>query len=301
MNTEKDDCTLSDEDSHARQPGRLAGQVPYVCVYASQVAACIGKNKHKRPHEAMLGMWQRIAPVSFKEALRRNNVQTEEDIMDDLVQSKQEVRALVDRSLVTGASNSIRASSGYLGAVSQLQECRIGEQEKQLVDAVLKKNWYTAYGSRVEKEMLRHIRDVMCISCHADPTFYKARVGEVDGVPWFVGGKIDAISNDGHLVIEIKNRVNRLFHRVPIYEQVQVQTYLELLDVHQGLLVECFKGDSGNVQTDCIAIARSKRFWNEEVISKLTPFVTFLIALLKDPAKQDAFLQSKHPSAMIGG
>lgn len=274
---------------------------PYVCVYASQVAMCIGANRHKKVSDAVLTMWQRISPTSFREAMRRNGLKTQEDALQELLDSSGEVRALVDKSM-TAAATSAEVAAVYHGAATELEHVadrRLGDEERQLVDAALKKNLYTAYGTHAESEMLQHIRDVMCIPCHADPTFYKTHMGEVDGIPWLVGGKIDALSDDGHLLIEIKNRVNRLFYRAPAYEAVQVQTYLELLNVHHGALVECFKADTGAVQTNVIPIARDKAFWKHEVVPKLHKFVGFLVKLLRDPATQDAFLKSKRPSAMV--
>lgn len=277
--------------------------MPYVCVYASQVAMCIGHNRHKKVSDAVLAMWQRISPAGFREALARNNRKTDDDVLRELVDARDEVRQLVDRSLSAAdeVRSSAQAAASYSGAASELERAAagLGARERLVVDAALKKNLYTAYGTRAESEMLQHIRDVLCIPCHADPAFYKVRMGEVDGVPWFVGGKIDAISDDRQLLIEIKNRVNRLFYRAPAYEAVQVQTYLELLDVHQGALVECLKGDHGGVQTNVIPIARDKAFWKHEVVPKLQRFVAFLLKLLRDPATQDAFLTSKRPSAMV--
>ena len=96
-----------------------------------------------------------------------------------------------------------------------------------LVDDVLKRNLYTTYGNQQEPEVLRYVRTSLGIACHQDHVFYKQQQGTCDGewgsVPWYVGGKIDAIDDQRTLLIEIKNRVNRLFYRIPFYEQVQVQ------------------------------------------------------------------------------
>lgn len=276
----------------------LAHVKPYICMYASQVAMCIGSNRHKKASDAVLLMWQRVAPASFCDAIRRNNLKTDEDVLNSLMQAHGNIKALVDKSLTTTNSSSEVASS-YDGAVHELQSTELGEQEKELVTCVLKKNLYTGYGTRAEPEMLRHVQDVLRIPCHPDPSFYKKCMGEVDGVPWYVGGKIDALSDDGELLIEIKNRVNRLFYRAPVYEVVQVQTYLELLGVQQGALVECLKSDVTKVHTNVIPIARDKVFWEREVVPKLHKFVTFFLRLLKDTGVQDAFLKSKRPSAMI--
>lgn len=259
---------------------------------------CIGSNRHKKVSDAMMLMWQRISPGGFRDALRRNGLQTEEDQLSSLVESSGEARALVDKSM-TAAATSTEVAACYTCALNELEQSSLGDQERQLVDAALKKNLYTAYGTRAETDTLQYIQEVLHIPCHADPTFYKKGMGEVDGIPWYVGGKIDALSDDRALLIEIKNRVNRLFYRAPAYEAVQVQTYLELLDVQQGALVECLKGESGAVQTNVVPIARDKAFWAHEVVPKLRRFVSFLVRLLGDDTLQDTFLNSKRPSAMV--
>lgn len=293
----------SGQSGGARRRGGAAA-TPYLCVYASQVAACIGRNRHRKVSDAMLAMWERVSPAGYREALARNQRKTDDDVLLDLLQTSTPVRSLLDRSATAAGevASSAQAAASYLGAaheLDRLDRAELGDRERQVVDAALKRTVYTGYGSRAETEMLAHIRDVLDIPCRADPAFYKKRMGEVDGVPWFVGGKIDAISDDRQLVIEIKNRVNRLFYRAPAYEAVQVQAYLELLDVHQGALVECLKGDGGGVQANVIPVARDKAFWRLEVVPKLERFVAFLVRLLRDPATQDAFLTSKRPSAMV--
>ena len=273
--------------------------VPYVCVYASQVAACIGANRHSSVSDATVAMWTRISPSGFREAMRRNGLKTEEDMVRDIAEAHADVRTLVERSLGAASVTSEGVSASYEGVSEELGAVTLDDREKQMVDAALKKNLYTSYGTRAEPETLQYVREVMRVPCHADPTFYKVRMGEAEGVPWFVGGKIDALSDDGSLVIEIKNRVNRLFHRAPAYEAVQVQTYLEVVDVPHGILVECFTPDAGPVQTSVIPIARDRVKWRQDIAPKLRTFVGFLVRLLRDEALQDAFLRSKRPSAMV--
>lgn len=280
-------------------PNKRMATRPYLCIYASQVAMCIGSNRHKKISDAVLLVWQRIAPHSFWDAMKRNNLKTDEDVLRALMEKHGEVRALVDKSLTEAAHSSTEVATCYSSTLAELEQADLGEQDKELVGTVLRKNLYTNYGTAAEPRVLQHIREHMNIPCHTDPTFYKVCLGEVDGVPWHVGGKIDAMSDDGALLIEIKNRVNRLFYRAPAYEAVQVQTYLELLDVSQGALVECLKSETGAMQTNVIPIARDKAFWKHEVVPKLQRFVTFLLRLLKDTGVQDAFLKSKRPSAMV--
>lgn len=220
---------------------------PFVCIYASQVAMCIGANKHKKINEALEMMWQRVDHTGFWAAMKRNRLKTESELADDIIATHQEIKQLVQSTLAEPCDSSDQVALKYHEVAKELQAVKLHDEERRLVDDVLKKNLYTAYGNVQETNVLNYIRTRLGIECQEDPTFYKREHGVCSGpwgdLPWFVGGKIDAIDRDRTLLIEIKNRVNRLFHRVPFYEQVQVQTYLELLGLHRGVLVECLKTD----------------------------------------------------------
>jgi hypothetical protein len=54
---------------------------------------------------------------------------------------------------------------------------------------------------------------------------------------YYVGGRIDGLTNDGKL-IETKNRISGFKTPIPKYDRVQLQTYLQLLDLDEGILIE---------------------------------------------------------------
>lgn len=304
----------------------MSGHGPFVCIYASQVAMCVGANKHKKISEAMEMMWQRTDAPCFRAALKRNHVRTEEEVAEDIIHSHAEVQELVNLTLATPCDSSDQVAKQYDTVAKELRTVSLPEEDRRLVDDVLKKNLYTAYGNVQETNVLRYVRERLGISCKADPTFYKSEQGVVEGpwgrLPWYVGGKIDAIDEERTLLIEIKNRVNRLFYRVPFYEQVQVQAYLELLDLDRGVLVECLKTAGGapdhspprpdhppprpdhpvaapDMDVNVVNISRDRALWTREIVPKLRGFVDFLARLLHDPALQDRYLQSKRRSAMV--
>ena len=316
------------------------GPVPYVCIYASQVAVCIGANRHKKASEAMEAMWYRISPHGYYAALERNGLKTEDQNIIDIMARHLEVKGLVDKSLTLPCGSSDQVAQNY-GCVSKdLDSVDLDSEEKRLVDDVLKRNLYTTYGNRHEQGMIDHIRTRLGIKCRQDPAFHKQLAGySRGGVPWYIGGKIDAISEDGETVIELKNRVNRLFFRAPYYEVIQVQTYLQLLDVERGALVECLqsvnppthdiekhnfkihcgaadldavdtahqcaklneakRNEGQKVHVNVIPIARDKELWTRTIAPKLEGFVDFLMTLLNDVKAQDRYLQSKRRSVLV--
>jgi hypothetical protein len=289
----------------------------------------VGANKHKKPCEAVDAMWQRVDPNSFHAALTRNGVRTEDQNVMEIMSRVDGVRGLVDKSLTLPCESSTQVSSNFgdvtveLGTVQNLEE-----EERKLVEDVLKRNLYTTFGNMHEQAMLTYIQDTLGIECAPDPTFYKKQIGTVKWggaeVPWFVGGKIDAINSSRTLVVEIKNRVNRLFHRVPFYEVVQVQSYLDLLDVEQGCLVECFRADPNpraakpdpkndtaqtaqndtaqlptDLQVNIIPLRRNTKLWREDILPKLQAFVEYVSMIVHDEKLQDKYLQAKRRSVLV--
>lgn len=311
---------------------RSGNNNPYVCIYASQVAMCIGANKHKKISEALEIMWHRVAPASFEAALKRNDLKTDEELAADIISTHTEIRDLVDLTLATPCESSDQVAEQYDSVAKELAAVpRLHEEQRRLVDDVLKRNLYTSYGNLHEHHVLGYIRDTLGIQCREDPTFYKLQQGVCSGswgnFAWHVGGKIDAIDDKRTLLIEIKNRVNRLFYRVPFYEQVQVQTYLHLLDLDQGVLVECLKTRNSRVAAACqeaadaapqppatdggggdeccqtsvnvIPVKRDRDMWTSEIVPKLEGFVDFLARVMHDTGMQDRYLQSRRRSSVI--
>jgi len=269
-----------------------------VILYASQIAACIGSNRHKKPAEAMEAMWERVAPDSYKNALVRTGCTTETDRVHELTESVLVLQNIIDESNIE-CDHSQDVAVRYDAAsraISKLED--IDTDDKKVIDAVVKRNLYTNYGTASEHRALVKVRETLGINARPDDTFYKTQVGDVDGVALWVGGKIDAITEDRSLVIEIKNRIRRLFYKVPFYEIVQLQTYLHLLDISRGAIVECLT-TAGDSLINIVPVRRDKELWNETIVPKMKAFVHVFLDLLQDNTFQDAYLTSPKKAFMI--
>lgn len=63
-------------------------------------------------------------------------------------------------------------------------------------------------------------------------------------VEWYLKGKIDALAtteSGENILVEIKNRTRSLFGHLKDYEKPQIQTYLKLMNMQKGHLVEHLK------------------------------------------------------------
>jgi hypothetical protein len=249
-------------------------------------------------------MWQRIDPQGYVAALRRNNKKTDEDVLEDVLQRVPDIQRIFDAAITSKrSSHEVAATYERLASILDAIEPRLGRDENPIVQEALKRNVFTTWGNQEEFAVLKHLRESVGMSCVADETFYKEYMGDVDGHPWYIGGRVDALTQDDPpVVIEIKNRVRRLFGRAPLHEQVQLQTYMRLVpqSAPSGILVECYKPRPDRPpHVNMIEVRRDTVFWDAVVTPKLTKFVHFVIQLVKEPRLQNEFLKSRRPSSMI--
>jgi len=269
-------------------------------------------NRHKPPREALEAMWERAAPLSYRLALDRAGQTTQDQALTAVMALHEGVRGVLDRSLgVAGVDASNRVADTYSHFSQEVRALDLDSREERLVDEAVRRNMFTTYGNRFEAPALEHLQAMWGLAAVEDRRFHKRQAGEVAyggrRVPWFVGGRVDALSPDGQTVIEVKNRVHHLFRAPPLYENVQLQAYMFVLDAPRGVLVECLRtqqgegggngGGDGNegeagVRTDSSVsrVERDRALWERRVMPRLDAFVGFLAALLRDPALQDAYL-----------
>jgi hypothetical protein len=99
-----------------------------------------------------------------------------------------------------------------------------------------------------------------------------------------IGGRVDGYVEATRTVIEVKKRMNRLFRRVPVYEQIQVLAYLHLFDVDTCLFREEWRDKHWSTE-----IRRDEALWRRTE-DKLKEFCGEVIALSSDAAKLTDFL-----------
>lgn len=274
-------------------------------LYASQVAAAIGCNRHKKQDDAIDLMWERLAPESYYAALRRNGVESDAEKIDKLLSADERARVVVETSMLACATSSDVAMkydsvSKKIGSFGDMTE-----EQRALVDSAVKRNLYTNYGTASEHHALVKVRETLGINAYPDAAFYKDKIGEIRAnsggppIDVWIGGKIDAINEDRSLVIEIKNRIRRLFYKVPFYEIIQVQCYLHLLDVSRGAVVECLTTAPQNSSINIVPVKRDRDLWTETIVPKSLAFAATFVDIINSTAIQDAYMSSPKRAAFV--
>jgi len=84
---------------------------------------------------------------------------------------------------------------------------------------------------------------------------YKMKLFSLENNSIYICGKIDGIEDNQ--LIEIKNRRNRLFEFIPLYEQIQIEIYFRLTSLETGKLIQNY-----NDTTSEFIIKKNDSLWD---------------------------------------
>jgi hypothetical protein len=131
------------------------------------------------------------------------------------------------------------------------------------------------------------------------PTPDSARAQDLaDNNEYFICGKVDGIVqkvDNGiikKILIEVKNRKNRIFKNIPYYDQVQTITYMKMLGLNECDYIQCLNAARGTK----INISRyqlNDHLW-KSVLERLTMYIKFIYSLRKNKDLRFTFVQSDH-------
>lgn len=232
-----------------------------VIIKASDVAACVGMHSYKSSIDVVDEMWKKYHPINFQGETRDDRSLKALEHSDDAQRllkaalllkprSSEEVKELVDVSIDIIKNDN-----------------KLDQEQKRYVCDHIRKMIYTHHGTNNE-DVTADLDDSNLVR---DDTFYKYTVTNIRGTVYEIVGRIDRlqINQDGtKTLVEIKNRVNSLFHKVKLYEMVQVQTYLQMLpDVVEARLVE-----QHNSERNHYIISRDQACWDDKILPKLVEF-----------------------------
>ena len=230
--------------------------IPKIVLKASDVASMIDKNRFKPPSEVIMNLWCKYLPDTFKG-------RTKEQIAVDAVNECSVAIQLLEDASKFKSMDSTSVEQKYRAITNQLTtQSDLPHEKMEAAKDHIRKTLYTNHGIRHE-DTTADIDPTLQI----DETFYTYTVCKIRGTEYVIVGRIDRLSEDASTIIEIKNRANRLFKSVRDYEEIQCQTYMEMLNLDTCKLIE--QHDS---KTCTHLLSRDKVKWNTEILPKLKNF-----------------------------
>lgn len=233
--------------------------LPRVILKASEVASMIGINTFKKPSEVLDTLWHKYSPHTFKG-------KTKEQLGREAIAESTVAMGILEDAQRFKSINSSAVEQKTRAVMNQLQMYSgLGTHKLDAAKEYIRKTLYTNHGIRHEDRTAD--KDP---TLKTDDTFYTYEVCTIEGTRYDIVGRIDRIvvNEDGTLtIVEIKNRTRGLFKTVRDYEDIQCQTYMEMLDVDRCKLIEQHNED---MMTHFIR--RDKDLWERTILPKLKNF-----------------------------
>jgi hypothetical protein len=235
-----------------------------IVLKASDVAAILGRNQYKPRQDVLNDLWKKYAPQTF-------TGKTKKDRAEEALSVSTEAQAVLATAVSTKAKDSFEVQKIFSEALEKVNsDAKLSVTQKAEVAEHLRSRVYTTHGTRSEDKTAEKVTVQENVKWVKDNSFYNYEVCQLGDRKFVVTGKIDRIEErpDGsRVLVEIKNRTNRLFRKVVEYEMIQVQMYLQMLGLVHAKLVEQY-----NTQVMSHDITRDEELWSNIIVPGLEEF-----------------------------
>ena len=235
-----------------------------VVLKASNVAAMVGRHRYKPRIEVLDELVKKYAPEKF-------TGKTKEDKATEALAVSSTAQEVLESALNIKAENSTQVQRVFKEARERINfDPKLNDEQKAEVIEHLRSKVYTTHGTRSEDKTSDKVETEEGARLVRDDSFYRLEVCKLGETQYVIMGRIDRIEErpDGSKVlVEIKNRTNRLFNSVPEYEFIQIQVYLQMLGLVHARLVEQY-----NNQVKSHDVDRDEETWKNELLPELVKF-----------------------------
>lgn len=271
---------------------------------ASELAIALGLNPYQNIRDLIVKYWGRYFPDDYYRLL--------DDIKrQNKVEIRQETEYQCLQRLSKEASNTpqLQKKINEVLSANKTQDTKeLQKKQKEVVNDLKKDTSLSAddketlkklmtsmsnrrFGTRKESSSINEYEKLTNKTVQRIGKFFNKKVDTekncstynlLPNIEWIFRGKIDGLTTDNELV-EVKNRVNRFFKTIKNYEKVQIQTYLYLLDLENGFLVESLAKKKGEAPLiNVVPTTFDKEFWEKTVLERTYKFIDFFQHMMFD-------------------
>ena len=234
-----------------------------VIIKASDVAGTTGCHPFRKPDEIINELWHKYFPESCK-------TQTREQIAMGVLTSMGSTEKILNEAKTFRATTTAEVNQKMRGAYYDLERSGLSGPDIVIAKDHIKKTLYTNFGTQNEQRTAEEDKAYLV----EDDTFYELDICEIMGTKYQIVGRIDRFQvheNGSKTIVEIKNRLTGLFNTVRDYEEIQCQTYLQMVpNVSFCRLVEQY-----DIYRKGYLIQKDTEKWKNEIFPSLVKFCEF--------------------------
>ena len=167
----------------------------------------------------------------------------------------------------------------------------LSESEKKEITQSIMNVTNTTFGIKNEFDITKLYEQRTGNIILKDNKYHKTKIYDLGDYTIYIGGKIDGLNNDSGSIIEVKNRVNKLFYTLRDYEKVQITCYMFLFGTSKGHLVEAFRKKDGT-DINIIEVNFDENYMSY-IFDKIILFAKFYSKFIKNEEMKINILKNK--------
>jgi hypothetical protein len=256
----------------------------------SQIAIITGDNQYKTKSDFLIEFWQKYDKKDYENCSKSIGFIKENDKeIIEKIATKNNINISQELKSCTKTTNLNDFSNIKKEILSKVND--LNETEKKEIIKSIDNVTNTKFGIKNENDVTKLYETMTNTIITKDNRYHKKNIYHYDFLSISIGGKIDGINNMNHCIIEVKNRINKLFYTLRDYEKVQIMCYMHLFESSKGHLVEALK-KKNETEINIIEVTYDEKYM-EHILSKIIVFGNFFYDFYYDKKLKKDFLENK--------
>jgi len=256
----------------------------------SQIAIITGDNPYKSKRDYLIEFWEKYDKKDYDicvndiKYIKESDKQIIENISKKYkVDITNEMKSCME-SKTTCELNTIKNN-----IINKITD--ISPKEKEELSKSLNNVTNTNFGTINETNITKIYENMKKTSIIKDDKFKRKRIIQRDKFNISIGGKIDGIDPENDTIIEVKNRIHKLFYTLKEYEKVQIMCYIHIFSSKKAHLIEALK-KKDNTTINIIEVNYDETYMNN-IIQKLELFGNFFYEFMKNKQMRIEILKNE--------
>ena len=275
-----------------------------IFINVSELAIITGHNRFNYLSDYIIKLYQRYFNQDYRRILK---LIKEEKKQITKSESAQECIQRVVKSNNLNIENKLQGclKSNNVQELSKKQESlqeeiakskTISKKDKDLINQSIKSLTNTNFGTKQENNVVQYYESIIKKEIITTDHFFVKELFKTKDNIWSIGGKIDGLFIDDKnqkVLLEVKNRVKKLFKSLRAYEKVQIYAYMKLLDINNAKLIECLKNDKS--EYNVIDVKYEPEFYKNKMLNFIKSFIVFFEKIIDSDEFKIKLLTSEKP------
>ena len=247
-----------------------------IFLYSSNLAAFIGKNPHIPASRIFNSLYEKYYKVG-KTVGDSEKIQK----IGDKIENK---KLLSDIDTICNNNKSpemMQKDREVL--IKTLENAKdLAEEDKKEVRKIVEGYTNKRFGTIREINALDFYKEKYNVEVITKIDQRSKKILAIDDTELWIISRLDGMKMDG-TVIEIKNRIYKLFDEVREYEWLQVQAYLNVYGLPKAELVEFLQNSGGTMKIN--EVERDDTYWGEVLLKILGDYFRVFLKIIKNESK----------------